>query len=358
MPLYMDLHKASDYDVEPTVEDIKQNHIADLAVQKKYGVRFIQYWLNENDGLVYCLMEGPDKAACAAVHQEAHGFMPCTIIELKGGDYQSFMGDEGSVNEFDIVERPDRTFDPGYRVLLAVEIIEFSHDALNSISNSVTQLLKKFHGREISQPGDRLLIAFNSSDRAVGCANAFLTELQNNSTEVQIGISVGQPVTEDESFFGPAIQLTNRLCKIAQNGQVVISAKANELLSATFQHQDNKTSRRIASPRDEDFINRLFDAVENMMENMDFNIDTLCKGVGLSRAQLYRKVKSLTNTSPNNFLNDQRLKKALWLLKQRFGNITEIAYEVGFSNPSYFSSSFQKRFGLLPSECLRKKHNN
>ena len=64
MPLFMDLHKASDYDTMPTVEDIKKNHIADLAVQHKYGVKFIQYWINEEAGMVFCLMEAPNKEAC------------------------------------------------------------------------------------------------------------------------------------------------------------------------------------------------------------------------------------------------------------------------------------------------------
>jgi Protein of unknown function (DUF4242) len=86
MPLFMDLHKAEDYDAKPTVEDIKKNHIADLAVQEKYGVKFLQYWINEDAGLVFCLMEAPDKESCAAVHREAHGAMPCNIIELQGGD--------------------------------------------------------------------------------------------------------------------------------------------------------------------------------------------------------------------------------------------------------------------------------
>ena len=70
MPLFMDLHKADDYDVKPTVEEIKRNHIADLAVQHKYGVKFLQYWINEEPGLVFCLMEGPDKESCAAVHRD------------------------------------------------------------------------------------------------------------------------------------------------------------------------------------------------------------------------------------------------------------------------------------------------
>ena len=59
MPLFMDLHKASDYEVKPTVDDIKRNHIADLEVQGKYGVKFLQYWINEDAGLVFLFDGSP-----------------------------------------------------------------------------------------------------------------------------------------------------------------------------------------------------------------------------------------------------------------------------------------------------------
>jgi AraC-like DNA-binding protein len=63
----------------------------------------------------------------------------------------------------------------------------------------------------------------------------------------------------------------------------------------------------------------------------------------------------LTGKSPNNFISDYRLKRALALLKTNRGNISEIAFETGFSSPSYFSKCFQKRYGHLPSDYLLVK---
>src|SRR5688572_10160821 len=158
MPLFMDLHKAEDYDVMPTVEDIKKNHIADLAVQEKYGVKFLQYWINEAAGLVFCLMEAPDKESCAAVHREAHGAMPCNIIELKGGDYQRFMGNEGRVNEFDIVEKTDGAPDNGYRFIMAMDVILTKPD--EQLSAWLHQIIKKHGGRKVIDFGGREIISF------------------------------------------------------------------------------------------------------------------------------------------------------------------------------------------------------
>jgi AraC-like DNA-binding protein len=81
-------------------------------------------------------------------------------------------------------------------------------------------------------------------------------------------------------------------------------------------------------------------------------VASICKDIGISRPQLYRKITALTGRAPNDFLRDLRLEKSLALLKQRTRNISQIALEVGYSNPSYFSKCFAEKFGCLPSEVI------
>lgn len=352
MPLFMDIHEASDYEAKSFVEQVKRNHIADLKVQDKYGVRYIQYWINAEKGLVFCLMEGPDKGACTAVHREAHGDMPSNVIELTGGDYVRFMGEEGTVNEFDIVEKPDGTLDTGYRVLEAIDMIS----GTDVISNyrTIHKIFENFKGREVSQAGDRIMAAFDSSIKAIDCAYAILNLFEKKkTTEIRIGISAGAPVAEEDEIFSYTIKLASRLCDIAREGQVLTSALVKDLCGSSFGNYSREKTLRILRPQEEKFLSRLLDTLEEMMSDSDFNVETICKNIGMSRAQLYRKVTSLTGHSPNNFLKEIRLKKALRLIEQKYGNISEIAFEVGFSNPSYFSHTFQKRFGLLPSKFLK-----
>ena len=229
MPLFMDLHKASDYDVKPTVEEIKRNHIADLKVQHKYGVKFLQYWINEEAGLVFCLMEGPDKESCAAVHREAHGDMPCNVIELKGGDYMSFIEGGGKANEYDIVERIDGSFDTGYRVIVVVDLISISED--NLLQQKVDDVIKESGGRIVNMPGNRQMVVFTTGDPAIECALAIIRSVKKEgaNSEIRIGISAGEPVTEQDEIFGDAILLANHLCDSAQNGQAIISSLTKEL---------------------------------------------------------------------------------------------------------------------------------
>jgi AraC-like DNA-binding protein len=82
----------------------------------------------------------------------------------------------------------------------------------------------------------------------------------------------------------------------------------------------------------------------------NLKVDDFNKPLGYSKSQLYRKMTTLTGQSPNTFIKEYRLKEALKLLNKKAGNISEIAFETGFSSPSYFSRCFQKRYGHFPSE--------
>ena len=100
---------------------------------------------------------------------------------------------------------------------------------------------------------------------------------------------------------------------------------------------------------DEDFIQEVTDLIEMNIDNADFNIDNFSKNIGVSSSQLYRKMKSITGLSPNEFIRTYRLKKAALLIKESNLNISEVAYQVGFNDALYFSKCFKKQFGSTPS---------
>ena len=81
MPLYMDHHNVEDL----TAEAVAGAHQRDLEVQEKHGVNYRQYWFNEDEGEVFCLVEAPDKESAEAVHREAHGLVADEIVEVKEG---------------------------------------------------------------------------------------------------------------------------------------------------------------------------------------------------------------------------------------------------------------------------------
>ena len=85
-------------------------------------------------------------------------------------------------------------------------------------------------------------------------------------------------------------------------------------------------------------------------EDPELNVEDLGRDMGMSRVQLYRKLKSLTNYSPNELLRRMRLKKAASLLAASDMTVAEIAYEVGFSSPSYFTKCYKEQFGESPTD--------
>ncbi|HEY8935338.1 MAG TPA: DNA-binding response regulator, partial [Cyclobacteriaceae bacterium] len=106
---------------------------------------------------------------------------------------------------------------------------------------------------------------------------------------------------------------------------------------------------------DEKFIKKVMGIIEAHISDTDFGVEKLSAEVGMSTTHLYRKLKSLTQLSANDIIRKYRLKKASILLGNKEGNISEIMYDVGFSNLSYFSKCFKAEFGLAPKDYQQKQ---
>jgi signal transduction histidine kinase/DNA-binding response OmpR family regulator len=106
---------------------------------------------------------------------------------------------------------------------------------------------------------------------------------------------------------------------------------------------------------DKRFLDKFHRLIEERMNNSELNVDELGSEMGLSRTQLYRKIKSLTNYAPNELLRIARLKKAASLLVSSGLSISEICYEVGFTSPSYFTKCYRAEYGESPSEIVKRR---
>jgi DNA-binding response OmpR family regulator len=104
---------------------------------------------------------------------------------------------------------------------------------------------------------------------------------------------------------------------------------------------------------DEKFLKRTRDIIETQLSDPDFSVEELGREVALSRMQLFRKIKNLTDQSPSEYIRNLRLKRAAQLIKSDYGNLAEITYEVGFNHPSYFAKCFKELYGVAPSEYAK-----
>ena len=103
---------------------------------------------------------------------------------------------------------------------------------------------------------------------------------------------------------------------------------------------------------DEQFLQRVMQIIEAHMSDTSFGVDAFGREVGMSRTQLYRKLHALTDQSPSEFIKTIRMKRAAALLLQQYGNIGEVAFAVGYNDPSYFTKCFREVFGQAPSEYV------
>ncbi len=103
---------------------------------------------------------------------------------------------------------------------------------------------------------------------------------------------------------------------------------------------------------DDRFLKKVFGIIGQNFSNADFDIQTLAEESAMSRMQLHRKIKALTGYAPGELLRNFRLRRAADMLKQRTGNVSEIAYEVGYNNLSHFAVQFREKFGVNPSEYV------
>ena len=111
-----------------------------------------------------------------------------------------------------------------------------------------------------------------------------------------------------------------------------------------------------ATSTDKKFLNKALGVIEKHISDEDFNVDRFANEIGISRVQLHRKLVAFIGHPPGDFIRIVRLNKAARLILNNFGNISEIALEVGFSNPSNFAKAFREQFGVSPTNF--NKQNN
>jgi signal transduction histidine kinase/ligand-binding sensor domain-containing protein/DNA-binding response OmpR family regulator len=112
------------------------------------------------------------------------------------------------------------------------------------------------------------------------------------------------------------------------------------------------TNLPIQHTADDKFMQKVTDAVNNNLSEVEFGVMELSKLLGISRVHLHRKLKAITNYSPNEFIKNIRLQKAAGLLLQNEFTVSEVCYKVGFNSPAYFSSCFKSLYKLSPTEFI------
>lgn len=364
MPIYMDRHDVSE---TVTAAYVAQLHQKDLKIQHRFGCRGLTYWFDDKRKTAFCLVEAPDVKAIQKMHKHAHGQVPNSIIEVDPSIVESFLGR---------IEDPEKAQntglniinDPAFRTIMVImlkrTVPEQSNFAgfkssFSNFHNAATGILNAYDGKPVKRTDYYCLVSFKSVSNAVHAAfdiqllfKDFGEGITNDQIILKIGLSAGVPVTDKKSFFEDTVKLAERMCEVVK-GEIIVSAEVKDLYRSENVNAFRERKGIFSLTRaDEEFLTLLMNYTDVAWNIENLKVDDFSKSAGCSKSQLYRKMIQLTGKSPNTFIKEYRLKEALKLLSKKAGNVSEIAFETGFSSPSYFSKCFQKRYGYLPSDYL------
>jgi AraC-like DNA-binding protein len=367
MPIFMDLHNVPGV----TPKEVAEAHSLDMKIQDEFCCRAMTYWIDQDKGSVFCLIEAPDKEAVSEMHKKAHGLIPNEIIEVDTNIVKAFLG---RINDPDTFVKNEtqpalKVFDdPAFRTILVTKTIDvrlLQHSLgkekaqnLTLLYNTVMREQLKFHdGSEVALKDDGFIVSFVSVDQAVACALAIQKRLQLAAEMIglRIGLHAGVPVDKHNMIFGNTLQLAKHLCSIGNDNEIVMSSVVRSLYK---DHERNFTSdhkvRWITLP-EENFLEMLNNTLDQHWDDPQFSVMDFCSIMSISKPQLYRKIKSTTGLSPNSLLREYRLLRSLDLLRNEDRNIMQTTFDTGFSSPSYFTKCFQKRFGIQPLTYLKAR---
>ena len=352
MPLYMDFHKLGSSDISK--EELIKIHDEDLAIQERFGVFELKYWVNLDAKNLFCLAQAPSKEAFNNVHKHSHGRTACNIIEVSEDEFNLFFGVGKSVN--DIAHTESGEFDTGFRTILLLSHADLSSQG-NHYIKEVNRLIEYHKGTRVIYPDDDIMVSFIFASNAILCAKAIHKLLMSIPDNIEFNITLvsGKPVDETSiDIFEEAKKKVQYLCALGLKKTMYLDSET-KILSDKERMSSKIKTEDFNLVKNEDFVFsfQLFDVLEEKIEQPDFKSEDFNNLLGLSKSQTYRKIKSLTGIAPNQLIQEFRLRKSLKCLKQHSKTISETAYNLGFNSPAYFAKVFRKRFNSTPTHFTK-----
>jgi AraC-like DNA-binding protein len=309
------------------------------------------------------------------------------FVEFDGSDHLFWVGNSREVLEemksFITSARPALNYEERLFTIVAARIISTpdSHDAPELIGRLVTQ----YRGKIVEYSPNDFTAIFEGPSKGVHCSIDLINALRSANTRLAVGIHIREGAVHETHFVSGKTQSFNEsILKHANPDQILITQAVTFLLSgaginfANYKTVLESTSGKSLSlfvvtdhlvsgaqpdsfsqkqlRQSDSFLENVLQSIDHHMGNDSYGVENLCKDVGISERQLQRKLKAITNKSPNQLITSVRLHRAKELILGTENNITEIAFQTGFTSPSYFSKCFKKEFGISPSSFVQNQH--
>ena len=300
--------------------------------------------------------EGTDMIIILPIEQEAKG-IPIAIGRQEATKITPQPVQQALQETYSSAEEPIQNEEAP--ILLLVEDNESVMNYLKDILRSSYRLLEAKDGAAGIEIARETIPDLVISDVMMPIKNGYevceVLKKDENTSHIPIILLTAKSSQEDK-MHGLQTKADDYLTKPFVPRELLV--RAGNLIDSRRQLREKFNRELVLKPGDialssidETFLKKVMQVVEENMVDEQFTIDQLGRKVGMSRSQIHRKLHALTNQSATQFIRSFRLKRAMDMIRQNAGNISEIGYWVGFSSPSYFSKLFLEQYGMTPTQA-------
>ncbi|WP_200979684.1 alpha/beta fold hydrolase [Echinicola sp. 20G] len=309
------------------------------------------------------------------------------FIEMQGSDHLFWTGDSFEVlqtmQSFIQESKHESAIQKRLATVLTIKTTDSKNEDEKLDIRAIHQFVEKFKGLIIYSDNEHAVFTFEGPSKAVHYGLSVLDKAKLEGKNLAICVdmmlvpSILHPSWEnaevmeqiDEMFkqsLSKHILITNTVKNLLPGAGLSISAspyvlksKKRKLALDLFKVSDPASYDTTSSENplaalsfNESFLEDVIQCIDSNLNNEQFNLVTLSRELAVSERQLQRKLKAISNKSPNQLISSVRLHRAKELLSTRKYGVSETAFQTGFSNPSYFAKCFKKEFGISPSSFL------
>lgn len=312
------------------------------------------------------------------------------LVEFDGDDHLFWVGNTREVLDamkgFITNVQPSRSYEERLYTIVSARIIDKEAIGIDiNAQEIINQFVISYRGNMVDYKGDTFVATFEGPSKGVHCSIDLIETLKARGIKLSIGIHIREGAVDEAHFVSRGTEtFIEAILKHAKPNQILITQAVKFLLSGAgltcsqyttvadsglgesltlFSVSDGmrqgtgyaaNNERKL--PQNESFLENVLQSIDNHLSNESFGVEMLCRELAVSERQLQRKLKAVTNKSPNQLISSVRLHRAKELILAQENQISEIAYLTGFSNPSYFSKCFKKEFGINPSALLQPQN--
>ncbi len=366
MATFMDAHII----IGKNAKSIIEEYCTIISGQKNNSCKYLNSWLDEKKDKVFFLIDAINKESIIKFHNQIDGLIPNEIVQLNNdisrillnSDQDFNLSCDTDLSEIKVFKHPDyRAYlvtDTSNTRLLQHKIgIYNTYKLLSKHEKIIFKKVHEFGGHEIESEEEGYIASFTSSCQALECAYSIQEKLNQIAELInfKIGVHAGVPTKNSNASQNNIIKFARYLSWLGIDKQIVISSLVHELFTDYngMNFMDDPDRVRWLHPCEGKFLEQLMDVLTENWQNSKFDINDFSIKMSMSKSHLYRNCKKIIGVSINTLLRDYRLIKSLEILNKTDSNISQTAFQTGFSSPSYFAKRFKNKFGIQPTSFLK-----